>query len=58
LIKNIQKLINESLDFKEMILSPTVGKEEKKKVMFEIADQYNFSQTLKKFLGFIIIKNR
>ena len=26
--------------------------------MFGIADQYNFSQTLKKFLGFITIKNR
>merc|ERR1711964_414855 len=41
-----------------MISGPIVGKEEKQKVMFEIADQYNFSQTLKKFLGYITIKNR
>ena len=41
-----------------MISNPTVGKEEKQKVMFAIADKYNFSQTLKNFLGFIIINNR
>ena len=57
-MNGLKKLLNDNSDFKEMILSPTVGKEEKKKVMFEIANQYNFSQTLKKFLGFITIKNR
>jgi len=57
-MSGLKKLLNDNSDFKEMISSPTVGKEEKKKVMFEIADQYNFSQTLKKFLGFMIIKNR
>ena len=54
----LKKLLNDNSDFKEMILNPTVGKEEKKKVMFGIADQYNFSQMLKNFLGFITIKNR
>ena len=57
-MNGLKKLINDNFDFKEMLLSPTVGKEEKKKIMFEIADQYNFSQTLKKFLGYITIKNR
>ena len=57
-MNGLKKLINDNFDFKEMLLSPTVGKEEKKKIMFEIADQYNFSQTLKNFLGFITIKNR
>ena len=57
-INGIKALLSKSSDFKEMISSPTVGKEEKKKVIFEIADQYNFSQTLKNFLGFITIKNR
>ena len=57
-MSGLKKLLNDNSDFKEMISSPTVGKVEKKKVMFEIADQYNFSQTLKKFLGFMIIKNR
>ena len=57
-MNGLKKLLNDNSDFKEMISSPTVGKVEKKKVMFEIADQYNFSQTLKKFLGFMIIKNR
>ena len=57
-MNGLKKLLNDNSDFKEMISSPTVGKEEKKKVMFGIADQYNFSQTLKNFLGFITIKNR
>ena len=57
-MNGLKKLINDNSDFKKMISGPTVGKEEKQKVMFEIADQYNFSQTLKKFLGYITIKNR
>jgi len=57
-MKNLNKLLNESYDFKEMILSPTVTKEDKKNVIFAIADKNNFSQVLKKFLGFIAIKNR
>ena len=57
-MNGLKELLNDNSNFREMISSPTVGKVEKKKVMFEIADQYNFSQTLKKFLGFMIIKNR
>ena len=57
-MKSLNKLLNESSDFKEMILSPTVAKEDKKNVIFAIADQNNFSQILKKFLGFLAIKNR
>ena len=57
-MKNLKKLLNESHDFKEMILSPTVTKEEKRNVIYAIADKNNFSEILKKFLGFISIKNR
>ena len=57
-MNGLNKLLNDNSDFKKMISSPTVGTEEKKKVMFGIADQYNFSQILKNFLGFITIKNR
>ena len=57
-MKSLNNLLNDSSDFKEMILSPTVSKEEKKNVIFKIADQNNFSKNLKKFLGFITIKNR
>ena len=56
-MKSLRGLLNESSDFKEMILSPTVTKEDKKNVIFAIADKNNFSQTLKKFLGFVAIKN-
>ena len=57
-MKKLNKLLNSSADFKEMILSPTVAKDDKKNVIFKIADQNNFSETFKKFLGFIAIKNR
>ena len=57
-IKSLSSILKESPDFKEMILSPTITKEDKKKVISLIADQSNFSQTLKKFLGFVAIKNR
>ena len=54
----LKVLLSESSDFKEMILNPTVTKEEKNKVIIKIVDQYNFCQTLKKFLGFLTTKNR
>ncbi len=57
-MKAIDKLIRENSDFKEMILSPTISKENKQEVIFSIAEKNNFSQTLKKFLGFVAIKNR
>jgi len=57
-VKNLKRLLNESSDFKEMILNPTVTKEEKNKVIIKIVDQYDFCRTLKKFLGFLTIKNR
>jgi len=57
-MNGIKALLNESSDFKEMILNPTVTKEEKNKVIIKMVDQYSFCQTLKKFLGFLTIKNR
>ncbi len=54
----IKTLLNKSSDFKEMILNPTVTKEEKNKVIIKMVDQYSFCQTLKKFLGFLTSKNR
>ena len=57
-MKSLNKLLNECSDFKEIISSPTVAKEDKRNVIFAIADQNNFSQVFKKFLGFVAIKNR
>ena len=57
-MNGIKALLNESSDFKEMILNPTVTKEEKNKVIIEMVNQYNFCQTLKKFLSFLTSKNR
>ena len=57
-MNGLKVLLNTSSDFKEMILSPTIAKEDKKNVIFKIADQNNFSETFKKFLGFVAIKNR
>jgi len=57
-IKNLNKLLDASPDFQEMILNPTISKEDKKNVIFEISKQNNFNLTLNKFLGFVAIKNR
>ena len=57
-MNGIKALLNESFDFKEMILNPTVTKEEKNKVITKMVAQYSFCQRLKKFLGFLIKKNR
>ena len=57
-VKNFNKLLTESSDFKEIILSPMVAKEDKQNVIFAIADKNNFSQIFKNFLGFIASKNR
>jgi len=52
----IKVLLSKNSDFKEMILNPTVTKEEKNKVIIKMVDQYSFCQTLKKFLGFFKIR--
>ena len=57
-IKGLHELLKESPDFKEMILDPTVAKEDKTNVINSIADQNNFSKNLKSFLGFVASKNR
>ena len=57
-IKNFKTLLKDNSEFKEMISSPTIKKEEKKNVIFEIIKKNNFSETIKKFLGFLTIKNR
>ena len=57
-MKSFQELLKQSSDFKEMILSPTISKEDKKNVVFAIIEKNNFSINLKKFLGFVALKNR
>jgi len=54
----IKKLLIESFDFKEMILSPVVNKNDKKNVILAIAKLNNFPDILKKFLGLVAQKNR
>ncbi len=57
-MKSLNNLININSEFRETISNPTIAKEDKKKVISAIADQNNFSQISKKFLGFVAIKNR
>ena len=54
----MNQLLKDSSDFNELILNPTVAKEDKKNVLLAIAEKNNFSNILKKFLSFISIKNR
>ena len=57
-MRNLNKLLNSNKEFQEVILNPTVSKEDKGNVISAIAERNNFSQTLRKFLGFVSIKNR
>ena len=57
-MKSFQQLLKENSDFKEMTLSPTVSTKDKKNVIFKIIEKNNFSPNLKKFLGFVALKNR
>ena len=56
--KSIKELLSTSPDFKKIIFSPTVAKEDKKKIILDVADKNNFSPTLKKFMGLVAEKNR
>ena len=57
-INNLYELLKSSSSFNEIILNPTVAKEDKKNVIDAIAKQNSFSPTFTKFLGFVAIKNR
>ena len=57
-MKDLGLLLEQSVDFREMIQNPTVAKEDKKNIIFTIADKNNFSKNLKKFLGFVAFNNR
>ena len=58
IMKSLKNLLNDSTDFQEMVLSPTITKEDKENVINSIANKNNFSETFKKFLGFVTTKNR
>ena len=57
-MKDLNKLLNTSCDFKEVILNPTISKEDKTNVISLITKKSSFSETVRKFLGFVAIKNR
>ena len=57
-IKSFKQLIKENSSFKQMLLNPSISKEDKKNAIFEIINKNNFSLNLKKFFGFISLKNR
>ena len=57
-MNGLKTLLSESSDFKEMILNPTITKEEKNKVIIEMVNQYSFCHTLNFFLSFLASKNR
>ena len=57
-MKSVNKLLNESIEFKEMILNPMIAKEDKGNIILKIIEKNNFSEISKKFLGFLSVKNR
>ena len=57
-MRSLKQLLNTNSNFKEMVLSPMISKENKQIVLFKIAEQNNFSLSTKKFIGFVANKNR
>jgi F-type H+-transporting ATPase subunit delta len=57
-VKDLKQLLSKSRDLNEAILNPTISKEEKEKVLSLITKKKNYCENLKKFLGFVAIKNR
>ena len=57
-IINLKKLLNTSVDFKNMISNPTIDKQERIKAILKIAEYFHFSQILKNFLSLIASKGR
>ena len=57
-IKMLNTILNDISDFREVILNPTISKQEKGKIMYSISEKNNFSEILKNFLGFLATKNR
>ena len=55
---SFKKLLNESLDFRKILINPMVTKEDKKNVIAQILQQNNYSEDSKKFLNFVANKNR
>ena len=53
-MKSFKQLLKESSDFNEMILSPMISKEDKTNIILSICSKNNFTDTLKKFLGFVV----
>ena len=57
-VESLNRLLNESLDFKETVSNPTISKEDKKKIIKAISEKNNFSKIFNNFLSFIATKNR
>ncbi len=57
-VSSILKLINESIDFRDLIKDPTNKIDDQLKAIEEISNQFKFNELLKKFLGFIVSKRR
>ena len=57
-MRSLKQLLNTNSNFKEMVLSPMISKENKQIVLFKIAEQNNFSLSTKKIIGFVANKNR
>ena len=57
-IKNLKILLNTSKDFKNMVLNPTIGKNEQTEAINKISEHLNFSKNFKNFLNLVTFKRR
>ena len=57
-IKSLKQLLNISIDFKNMVLNPSIRKYERSKAMEKISEYFNFSIIIKNFLSLLAFKGR
>ena len=54
----LKQLLLLSPEFKNLVSNPTISKTEQGKAVSSVLEHFNFSQTFKKFLGFLVFKGR
>ena len=57
-MKNLKELLNTSNDFKNMVMNPTIGKNEQSRAISKISEYLDFSKNFKKFLNLLTFKRR
>ena len=56
--RTLKELLSKSDDFKNVVSSPIIGRQDQIRAILKIAEHLKFSKTFEKFLGLITLKGR